>query len=127
MKNTMKLAEWTRLIQQRSESGKTVKAWCEEHGICRRQYNYWLKRVREAAVKDAAMGNADTTFVLAANAAASMPIAPSSVKEFARIDLARPALTPAMSVRIGAAECEIYNGADTNVIDSAILALVKIC
>jgi hypothetical protein len=128
MKNKVKLVEWTRLIQQRSESGKTVKAWCEEQGIRLRQYNYWLRRVREAAVKKAAAGDyTDTTAAPASGISIALPVVPPGMKEFARIELARPALMPAMSIRIGVAECEVYNGADPNVIERAFSALVKIC
>lgn len=49
IKHNLKIAEWTRLIQERQASGLTVESWCEKTGTSRDQYYYWLRRVRNAA------------------------------------------------------------------------------
>ena len=132
MKRSMKLAEWTRLIEQRVESGKTIKVWCEEHGIRRRLYYYWQRRVREEVISSVVLSNACVPGIIPADNAISTPtmIRPDA-SAFARIPLAStspPTDTKeiAMSVCIGDTECEIYNGADIDVVERALLTLGKI-
>ena len=44
-----RLQKWAKLIAERSARGLTIQAFCQEHGISRNAYFYWLKRVRTAA------------------------------------------------------------------------------
>ena len=125
MKREMKLAEWTRLIQQRTESGKSIKAWCDEQGIRRRLYYYWQKRVREATIKNAAMIYPGA-LVAQITAGGALPTIQTEMAEFAKIEIKNPGSHVAMNIRFGIAECEIYNGADIDIVERAILTLGKI-
>ena len=125
-----KLAEWARLLEQQAESGMPVKDWCEEQGIKRDRYNYWQKRLQTvslicAATLDGGMvpmrGNINGPEIEVTDMAHSFVKIPNP--GFPRE--ASDGL-PAMSVRVGRAECEIYNGADAYVIERALLALGKI-
>lgn len=49
VKRELKIAEWTELIRQRLDSGLSVDQWCEQTGISRDKYFYWLRIVREAS------------------------------------------------------------------------------
>ena len=55
MINTREIAEeyrlthWARVIQERSESGLSIKGYCKQIGICGNTYYYWQRRVRQAA------------------------------------------------------------------------------
>ena len=132
VKREFKLAEWTKLIHQCASSGKTIKAWCEENGINRRSYNYWQRRVREEVVSSVVLGNAIIPGISPANAD---PLAPVTFRPdapaFAKIPLAPPPKAESaeliMNVCIGDAECEIYDGADLDIVERVILTLGKIC
>lgn len=126
MKNEMKLVEWTRLIEQRVKSGKTIKAWCEAQGIRRRLYYYWQRRVREAAVKNVAIFYPGITNSPIIEEATSLPMVENATPEFARIEIKNTGSILAMSIRAGMAECEIYNGADIDIVERALLTLLKI-
>ena len=93
-------------------------------------YFYWQRCVREEAMKNAAQFHAGTDALTTASGGLA-PMASCMPPVFAKIT--KPMVSshsgamPAMSVRIGMAECEIYNGADPGVIECALSALGKIC
>ncbi len=41
--------QWIQIIKDRSASGKTIKAFCQERGISRDSYFYWQHKLRKAA------------------------------------------------------------------------------
>jgi len=43
-----RLAHWAQIMQNRRESGMSVKAFCENSGIHANSYYYWQKKLREA-------------------------------------------------------------------------------
>ena len=55
MINTREIAEeyrlthWAQVMQERSQSGLTIKAFCRQIGICTNTYFYWQRRLRQAA------------------------------------------------------------------------------
>ena len=55
MKNTREIAKeyrlshWAGIMQERSQSGLSVKAFCRKMGICGNTYFYWQRKLREAA------------------------------------------------------------------------------
>jgi len=46
----VRLSRWSGIIRERAESGKTVKQWCSENGICAKTYYYWQRKLREAVL-----------------------------------------------------------------------------
>ena len=44
-----RLKKWAQIIAERSASGLTIHAFCQEHDISRNAYFYWLKRIRQSA------------------------------------------------------------------------------
>ena len=137
MKRSMKLAEWTRLIGQRVESGETIKAWCEEQGIPRRLYYYWQNRVCEEMVSNAALSHACVPGIVPVINSSSAPAMNlSEAPSFAKIplnsfiqtgvDMQTGVGVPAVKISFGDTECEIYNGADRDVVERVLLTLRKI-
>lgn len=53
VKRRARVAEWAQTIGSRQESGLSIKAWCEAHGIRDSQYYYWLKIIRSLAIEQA--------------------------------------------------------------------------
>ena len=43
-----KLDQWAVLCKEQSESGLTVKQWCEQNGYTIHTYNYWKHRLKKA-------------------------------------------------------------------------------
>jgi len=49
-----RLAHWAGIMRDRSESGLSVKAYCESAGFHENRYYYWQKKLREAAYDELA-------------------------------------------------------------------------
>ena len=52
LKSAFSLSEWQVQVTACQESGKTVKAWCEENGISPATYYNRLRKLREAALPE---------------------------------------------------------------------------
>ena len=48
------LARWQQQIYECRNSGMTIKAWCEEHGVARKSYYYHQGKVWQAAQEEKA-------------------------------------------------------------------------
>lgn len=46
----IRIQQWAAVIHDRQESGLKVDAYCEQHGLSRNAYYYWLRKVKEAAL-----------------------------------------------------------------------------
>jgi hypothetical protein len=63
-----RLTRWAGIIEERQESGLTIKAFCERSGFHENIYYYWQKKLREAAynelqrIKNKATGSAPQRF-----------------------------------------------------------------
>ena len=45
----MRLAQWASIMRKRSESGKSIRVWCQENEINEKTYHYWQKKLRNVA------------------------------------------------------------------------------
>ena len=45
-----RLSHWAQIIRERSESGLSIKAYCESVGIHQNVYHYWQRKLREATI-----------------------------------------------------------------------------
>ena len=121
MKRELHLGEWKKILEQQSESGMNKGAWCEAQGINRDQFFYWQRQIREAMIESGNLQTCSTSLVHAGNA---------SVQEFAQININEPSTSigdVAINMRIGNAELNIMNGADSELIKKTLLAVGKIC
>ena len=50
-----RLSHWARVMQERADSGLSIKAYCNQIGICGNTYFYWQRRVRAAACEQLAL------------------------------------------------------------------------
>ncbi len=50
-----KMAKWAALIKEQTESGLTIKQWCEQKGYTFHAYNYWKHILKETALKDVSL------------------------------------------------------------------------
>ena len=52
-KRITRMNEWRQLIHERQQSGQSVRAWCLQNGIRENSYYYWLRIIREEALREA--------------------------------------------------------------------------
>jgi len=50
-----RFSHWTQIMQERSASGMSIRAYCQTAGICEKVYYYWQRKLREAACKELAV------------------------------------------------------------------------
>ena len=46
----IRMTQWAAIIKDRHDSGLKIDDYCEQHGISRNAYYYWLRKVKEAAL-----------------------------------------------------------------------------
>ena len=51
-KRIARINEWRQLIQERQQSGQSVRAWCQQNGIRESSYYSWLRIIREEALRE---------------------------------------------------------------------------
>jgi hypothetical protein len=56
-----RLSHWAGIVQERKDSGLSVKAYCESAGFHENRYYYWQKKLREAACVELAKIQGTTT------------------------------------------------------------------
>jgi transposase-like protein len=105
---TIQLQEWASQIQDRLQSGQTVREWCERIGVAPKTYYYRLRRVREE------LENAEPR---------NMPTLGQPV--FAALPATRMG-GAAVTVRIGEHTAEIQDGADAETIERVLRALSRL-
>ena len=52
LKHDVTAERWAVLIKERMESGMTVREWCHDRDIKESRYYYWLRILRQDAVKE---------------------------------------------------------------------------
>ena len=100
-----RLSHWAEIVQNRSQKGLSIRAYCAETGIHENTYFYWQRKLREAA-------GAQTAGLPAPNALAPKGWTALSV----RADSANP-----HSLIVEAGGCRVHVQANT---DTALLARV---
>lgn len=58
-----RLNHWAQIMRERSESGKSIKAYCESIGLRQNVYHYWQRKLREAAIIETTAKEQNTTLV----------------------------------------------------------------
>ena len=61
IRQQVRLNQWSAIVQEREDSGLSVKAFCKETGIAPKTYYYRLRRLREAAIKRTQLGTVQPT------------------------------------------------------------------
>lgn len=108
-----RLNEWAGMVSLCRNSGMPVSAWCREHGISPKTYYYRLKRICEAIPETGK----------------PQALPPVEGLLFAEVTPAgrRGNREATVTIRLGSAEVEIRNGAESGTIEAALRALAGIC
>ena len=56
-----RLSHWVKIMQERRESGLSVRAYCKEAGFHENSYFYWQRKLREATCMDLIQNEKETT------------------------------------------------------------------
>lgn len=68
LKTQMHVQEWARLIEDRQDSGLSIKEWCRQNNLPESRYYYYLKKLRLAACENLTPeGRNDPHFALVPN------------------------------------------------------------
>lgn len=74
----IRIQQWAVVFKAKAESGLTVDEYCDQNGITRNAYYYWLRRAKTAALE-----NIQTKFVgLKAPTTEAFPQAPTAIHPF---------------------------------------------
>jgi len=120
MRNTREIAAeyrlsyWAELLRERTESGLSIKAYCEQHGMHQNRYHYWQRKLREAAVAE--LGSAE---------APKMPV-PSGWTQVEETK-AQKAESGEIVVEIGASRIVVKADTDTELLTKVCKMLVELC
>lgn len=101
--------KWALVMQERRESGLTIRDFCREQGIKEKTFFYWQRRLREAVCEKLALGE---------------ETAIASVPSFAEVQI--PMDSPGrdmIRVRLGDAEVEIGGDVSPVAIEAVLRAL----
>lgn len=52
VKMHLRLEQWKKIISECQNSGMSIRSWCVQNGLKEHSYYYYLKKLREQAIKD---------------------------------------------------------------------------
>jgi transposase-like protein len=88
-----RLSHWAQVMQERMQSGLSIKAYCKQLGVCGNTYYYWQRRVRAAACEHLALSVPEESNLL-------MP-------SFTEVKVAKSSVPPAKAVQSSQLRIEI--------------------
>jgi transposase-like protein len=112
-----RLAHWAQIMQERVESGMTIRSFCKAKGMGLNTYFYWQKKLREAAVSQMA----------AAAQPEQQALVPSGWATVSPAEETAPAQPQGLTLRVGGAEIEVRPGYDEVLLASVIKTLSRPC
>ncbi len=125
-----KLASWTDLIKQQSNSGLTVKEWCSSNNISIHAFFYWKRALKETIIDSALPEIVPILQAPATNATAVVPstvgtTAPSESAYSHNLCNSRelPSSSRAVSITLGDVRIEIGETASDEIISGIIKAV----
>jgi len=120
VKRQILVQEWAEQINERKQSGLTVKQWCNENGIHIKTYYNRMKRVREEF-----LDNMDTESALQVSRHGRWSPGQLNAPVFATMPMPQRGGV-AVTVHIGTHNAEIHNGADPETAESVLRALTRL-
>ena len=82
-----RLAQWSRIIQERTQSGQSIKDFCMSAGVSRNTYFYWQQKLLEAACTELAVRERETETSLVPGGWARLEPTPSPLGAVVRIEV----------------------------------------
>jgi len=113
-----RLGHWARIMQERADSGQSIRAYCKENGIGTNVYHYWQRKLREAAAEQLSGAAAHSE---------QQALAPSGWATVSPAEEAVPEQAECLTLRVGGAEIEVRQGYDEALLASVIKTLSRTC
>ena len=112
VKKHLRLEQWKKLISECQNSGMPVRAWCIQNGVKEQSYYYYLKKIREQAIKDL-----------------PVPMKEEKPVVFQKLEVQPPIQNTkaAVIIRLPNAVLEINEGASQQTVQAVLLALQNVC
>ena len=112
VKTHLRLEQWKKIISECQNSGMPVRAWCVQNGFKEQSYYYYLKKIREQAIKDL-----------------PAPIKEEKPVVFQKLEVQPPVQNTkaVVIIRLPNAVLEINEGASQQTVQAVLLALQNIC
>jgi hypothetical protein len=107
-----RLSHWSQIMQERSASGLSIKAYCESIGLRQNVYHYWQRKLREAAVTATMQPDCLPT---------PSGWAVCKTKESDRKD------EPAIQIDIGKSRITVHAGTDQAFLEKVCRTLMSLC
>ena len=104
-------------VKECRSSGKSVKSWCDGQNINIKTYYYWQKKVCQATCRELAMNHPQPSIEVNAN--------PIVFAKLRKPD--HPSGQLALTIQRNQMEIQIYRGADTALVETALLAIRSLC
>ena len=112
-----RMAHWAQIMQERVDSGMTIRAYCKAKGMGLNTYFYWQKKLREAAALQLAA---------AAQPDQSQAMIPCGWATVSPAEEAAPTQPQGLTLRIGGAEIELRQGYDETLLASVCKMLTSL-
>jgi hypothetical protein len=106
------------MVRSCSSSGQTVTEWCSENGIGKNTYYHRQKQVREAALSEFSLATFNDFEETNRSNFVELPMLTDSSESSTG--------SPALTIRFKGRACDIYNGADANVIQNTIAVVCEL-
>jgi hypothetical protein len=102
--------QWEERISEFRMSGQTRRAWCEANHVSLRQFHYWFGKISSQGSKSRSQPG---------------PWAQIQVKE--TVQVGRPSIQSALSVRVGPAVIEVRDGYNPSLLLNVVKVLQELC
>ena len=110
LKHQVRLQEWTELVRECRGSGKSVRHWCEEHGISKYTYYRWEREILGIAAKHSTViASKESEMIFAELPAPQQPY--------------RHGMECFATLRVGGMSIDIYEGASAEFLRTILTAI----
>jgi transposase-like protein len=106
-----RLGHWAQIMQDRADSGMSIRAYCKANGIGTNVYHYWQRKLREAAAQQLAAAEPEKV------QQALIPSGWAQVTEEAEPE------PQSLTLRVNGVEIQIQEGFDEALLASVCRAL----
>ena len=119
------LATWIARFKEQSESGLTIKAWCQENSISFHAYNYWKHLAKESYVDSMMPDIVPLGIPKISDTPQALPVATAvhSEHDSSKLHESRAPKVNPFSISLGDIRIEIGSGASDDMIAGIIKAV----
>lgn len=120
VKNELSLLNWQHMIEDKNQSGLSIRKWCELNNVSTHAYYYWLRKIREKAI-DQLPAEVKNSI--------SIPDKEDRPATFRKLEVSTPSphYQAAVMIHLPNATLEVNNGADQSTVEAVLLALRTVC